>query len=343
MKSKLKDVLFIGIILFLVVTGAYAATYLYNADEVSYDNSNSNLLSTDIQNALDKLYTKCNSSTTTCPSGHTCTQKTNIKCKRATALHTETCINGDTSHYCQKDGYAQNDIIIYGNETTIEGVLTVGDAFDCDVNGDGTFDSTTERFYYVGDYYDTSNKAFNDMIAVLVYYSNTDDGVASITNVAYDSNAINWNGPITAITELPTTTQWSNIRLYKEVRQILTDNDKTSTNGRTLPSNFSYSGYSARLLTSQEIINGCYNYSEGFNIFFSLSKNCKFLFENTSYHDFSLVTDGSWLETPGGTSGLSTSYAWASSSRNLASVTTGNSFKHGARPVIEVLKSEILY
>ena len=50
-------------------------------------------------------------------------------CKRASSLHT----SGNKTYGRLGSG----------------STLTVGDAFDCDVNGDGTFDSTNERFYYV--------------------------------------------------------------------------------------------------------------------------------------------------------------------------------------------------
>ena len=70
-------------------------------------------------------------------------------CKRATTLHTEECNNGR----CVSDGYGVNGsmgtaTITYGNLGT-EGTLTSGDAFDCDVNGDGVYDSATEKCDYV--------------------------------------------------------------------------------------------------------------------------------------------------------------------------------------------------
>ena len=354
MKSKLKDILFVGIIIFLVVTGINAATYLYNADEVSYDNSNSTLTSTDVQSALDELYTKCNNSTTTCPQGVICTQKTDIKCKRATALHTQTCTNTNASYNCQDAGYALNDTIIYGNTSTIEGVLTVGDAFDCDVNGDGTFDAATERFYYVSEYYDTSTKKYIDKVAVLIYYSNTAEGVASTSNNTYatqsDAQAIgtcnysvgcNWYGPISAIKQLPTTTQWNNVSLYKNNRDILTGNNKSATLGGTLPSSFSYSGYAARLLTYQELYHGCYNQKNNIIAKGALDE-CNFLFENTKYSDENSYTVGVWLENPAYSDAVAAHCA-AGVARDACQYDT-NDFSHmGIRPAIEIPKDQILY
>ena len=353
MKIKFQDILFISIISFLVLTGVYSATYLYNADEVSYDNSNSNLTSTNIQNALDELYTKCNNSTTTTPSNHTCTQKTNIKCKRATTLHTEICTNNNQNYFCQGSGYSLNDTITYGNTSTIEGVLTTGDAFDCDVNGDGIFDAATERFYYISDYFDTDTLKFNDKVAVLLYYSSTYGGVPNTRSVDYanksdiqamgetcdDTHGCNYYGPISAIKELPTTTQWSNISLYKTTRRILTEDNSTETSGYPLPSSFSYSGYAARLLTYQEVLHSCYDYVRGISTETGLEK-CEFLFEQTRYSNSSIQINGNWAETPKKISSLSYSiYMYSGLSRSMSRGSDSN----GTRPAIEVLKSEILY
>ncbi|MBO5096245.1 MAG: hypothetical protein J6B98_05175, partial [Bacilli bacterium] len=131
------------------------------------------------------------------------------KCIRATTLHTEECTR--TSDGCYAAGYKTNGskgttTITYGNEKPTEDVLTSGDAFDCDVNGDGTYDATTERFYYVSDLYNTTSKEFDSNYAVLVYYNNTTKGVAdnkTSSIVSYNSNlnnssAQNWFGPVTS-------------------------------------------------------------------------------------------------------------------------------------------------
>ena len=71
-----------------------------------------------------------------------------IICQKAATgtLHTETC---DSSGSCHTKGfYETNATITYG---AIPGVYSprVGDAYDCDVNDDGTYDPLTERFYYI--------------------------------------------------------------------------------------------------------------------------------------------------------------------------------------------------
>ena len=142
--TKKKKKIIVGISAFLATIGVSAATYMYSANNITY--SNSSLSGTDAQTALENLITKYQNSTTTCPSGVNCTPKTNIKCRRATTLHTETCTNSDTSYFCQGAGYAVGDTITYGNKTITEGVLTTGDAFDCDVNGDGNVSAIDARW-----------------------------------------------------------------------------------------------------------------------------------------------------------------------------------------------------
>ena len=340
MKNKIYKIsLIIFITLLLSTTIVYAATYLYNSDEVSYDNSSSSLTKTNVQEAIDELYTKINNYTPSCPSGYTCTNKSNIICKRVTessSLHTETC--SQSSDYCAAvEG--NGNTITYGKAKLLRTPLEPGDAFDCDVNGDETYNPETERFYYVSDYYDTTTKSFNSDYAVLIYYSNTVNGSASNSGAAYDSNNTNYNGPVTAVTHMPTTTQWSNISLYKTNRQILADNNKTSTSGGTLPTAFSYSGKAARLLTYQEVNKACYNTTTAITSTGGLN-NCNFLFENTTYSKSANATLSIWLETPRSfNTYVYRAYSYLRSVNNA----DANITNYGARPVIEVLKSNISY
>ncbi len=163
-----------------------------------------------------------------------------VICKRATTLHTEECKQTSATYYCSGAGYTTTGTkgtttITYGNLGT-SGTLITGDAFDCDVNGDGVYDSNTERFYYVTD--------MNDTTAVLIYYNDVSTGNPSNTkNCAYDSSGENWHGPRTAIAQLPTTSQWTNVRLTNDVRSITTNAGGNTTTGGTTPSNFKYIFY----------------------------------------------------------------------------------------------------
>ena len=261
---------------------------------------------------------------------------TTAMCKRATTLHKEVCTNSDASGYCQADGYTLNTEIEYGSLGT-KGVLTSGDAFDCDVNGDGVYDSDTERFYYVSDV--TNGITTDSDTAVLIYYNNVSGGVASnSTAYTYDESGRNSNGPETAVKQLPTTNQWKTT-LTNTQRQITNQNGATTTTGGDLPV-FSYEGYAARLLTLQEVRLGCGanlpTWQEG-----ELSTKCKYLLENTKYTKANLLI-GIWLEN---------SYADGSDSvwyvhdfyRFVHIINASNAGMFGVRPVIEVAKTDIDY
>ena len=252
-------------------------------------------------------------------------------CKRATKLHKETC----NSSICQADGYAADSEVEYGLLGT-EGTLTSGDAFDCDVNGDGVYDDATERFYYVSDYYNTTTKAFEDDTAVLVYYNNVKSGVSdSYAPSAYDIvNKSNWYGPVTAVEQLPNTSQWETTLKGSE-RAIINQNGENTTYGGTLPTDFSYVKYAARLLTYQEINSLC-NTS-------SLTDNCKYLFENTKYAKNQNSLTAWWLENAHA-SNSSDAYIINSLGKSIATrYVTDTSAYVGVRPAIEVQKTNISY
>ena len=259
-------------------------------------------------------------------------------CKRATTLHKETCTQ--TSNYCAGDGYTNGSEIEYGSLGT-EGTLSSGDAFDCDVNGDGEYDPATERFYYVSDA--TNGITSDNDTAVLIYYSNVSAGVPSnSTTYAYYSSANeNWHGPVTAVQQLPTTSQWKTT-LTNTKRQITTETGTTSTSGGTLPTAFSYEGYAARLLTAQEVNAGC-GFTIGSANTGELSTKCKYLMENTKYSNASNKAYGEWLESP---RAADSRYVW-----NVYGYYryVSNSYYatdadfYGVRPAIEVSKSDISY
>ena len=261
-----------------------------------------------------------------------------VICKRATTLHTEECTQTDGSMFCSGAGYTTTGTkgtttITYGNLGT-SGTLITGDAFDCDVNGDGVYDSNTERFYYVTD--------MNDTTAVLIYYNDVSAGNPSNTkNYAYDSSGENWHGPRTAIAQLPTTSQWTNVRLTNDVRSITTNAGGNTTTGGTTPSNFSYAGYAARLLTIQEVRQGTGITSIPTWKVGELD-NFTYLLENTKFASNSNSAWAWWLENA--RSAYSTR-AWGvlGHSRDVSNYTVSNAGDHGVRPAIEVLKSDISY
>ena len=254
-------------------------------------------------------------------------------CKRATILHTETCAQTDGTYYCSGAGLT-GKTITYGSLGT-KGELKSGDAFDCDVNGDGTYDENTERFYYVTD--------MDDNTAVLIYYNNVENGKPSNTKTsAYDSSGENFHGPRTAVEELPSTSEWRNVSLTSNVRNIVTENGTKTTAGGTLPDSFSYAGKAARLLTIQEVRKATGNKGiPTWNV--GELDNFNYLFENTNYSNGSNAAWAWWLENP--RSNSSDLACYVSGSYRLVHVNDTVSLidGHGVRPVIEVPKSNIEY
>ena len=330
----------VGIIIGTMVTGTgvYAATVI-NASDVSYKNASSGMTSENVQGAIEELNTKATTKIAEakkeCPDGYRCEE--NKLCKRATILHTENCTQTSTLSYCQAGGYALNEAISYGNLGT-KGTLTSGDAFDCDVNGDGIYNASTERFYYVSDM--TNGVTKNSNTAVLIYYNNVSGGVASNSDkCAYDSTSYamgstEGDGPITAIKQLPTTSQWKNVSLINTTRDITTEK------GTVQKAGFSYKGYATRLLTYQEVYSGCSD--DNTNITNSLKTKCKYLLENTNYSSSGHL-DEWWLESraaPGSIPFPAAVYIHAS--LGMGSTSVGSS-GIGIRPAIEVPKSKISY
>ena len=272
-------------------------------------------------------------------------QKGKIICKRATILHTEKCTQIDGSMFCSGAGYTTSGskgttTITYGNLGT-SGTLSSGDAFDCDVNGDGEYNSDIERFYYVSDYYNTSTKSFENDTAVLIYYNNVSAGNQSNSaTYAYDSSGENWHGPRTAVSQLPTISQWNNVSLKNTTRAILNENNENITKGGVLPSNYSYEGYAARLLTLQEIRQATGNNSIPTWQNGELS-NYVYLLENTKFSN-SNFTYAWWLET----SFLNDNDAVAAISGSINRIYgqyVDYSNELSVRPAIEVSKSNIEY
>lgn len=236
------------------------------------------------------------------------------KCQRAKTLHSITCTSSSTEGYCKatKAGSGQ-DSITFGQIGT-SGKLASGDAFDCDVNGDGVYDAATERFYYVSD--------LNSSTAILIYYTYTN-------RYPYNAQSSNsYSGPITAVGALPTTTKWSNISLVQKTSQIYNHSGGTtvvdsSNKTHTLPK-YTYTT-AARLLTLTE-----YNKITNTDIFW----------ENFGNMDPNCV----WLNTPlasGGGSQVMAVYNPAYTS--IATMPYSVSTSCAVKPVIEVSKGLIVY
>ncbi len=261
-------------------------------------------------------------------------------CKRAEKLHTEVCNQSDNSLYCSGAGHKKGENIVYGSCGT-SGELKSGDAFDCDVDGDGVYNSATERFYYVSDYYDTTSKSFNDDYATLIYYNNVKVGEPNNkATFAYDASNENWHGPRTGYVELPSASQWSKVTLLQDTRQLLNEKGEATTgNGSHTLETFTYTDKVARLLTVQELENACGitvgSYKTG------ELDTCEYLLENTYYSKGDLVA-GWWTESARSSNSL---YGWYVDGRyrNVYDYYANYSSYYGFRPTIDVPKTNILY
>lgn len=233
------------------------------------------------------------------------------KCQRAKTLHSITCTSSSTEGYCKAG--RRKDSITFGQIGT-SGKLASGDAFDCDVNGDGIFNDAAERFYYVSD--------LNSSTAILIYYTYTN-------RYPYNAQTSNsYSGPITAVGALPTTTKWSNISLVQKTSQIYNHSDGTtvvdsSNKTHTLPK-YTYTT-AARLLTLTE-----YNKITNTDIFW----------ENFGNMDPNCV----WLNTPLASGGGSQVMAvYNPSYTSIATMPYSVSTSCAVKPVIEVSKGLIVY
>jgi hypothetical protein len=284
--------------------------------------------------------------------GNTPAPIVNKICKRPAAgtEHTATCTS--SSNGCNVAGYNNGTSANTKNTTTITygtvkgtgSALAPGDALDCDVNGDGTYDSATERFYYV-----TSSGTGSEEKAVLIYYTNVyqDNETLTATRTQkyayYGSANENWHGPQTGYLQLPTTAQWSNEQIIapEANRQITSEGGLTTTNnGSKTIEQFTYTNKAARFLTTQELIAGCSSLSSVGSFTTGELDGCNYLMENIEYYETGSGTYGYWLETPHASN---SNDVWSVNglSRFVSTTYANNTSNRGVRPAIEVLKSNI--
>lgn len=144
-----------------------------------------------------------------------------------------------TLTYVQADSTAKErakpSILCIRDNTATSEDLMLGDKLYCDVNGDGTYNESTEIFYYLKDLDSDSTSA------VLIY-----NNVTSSDYVAY-SKTNTLNGPTIASKYLPTISEWPNVSLTKAIRDIKSQDSDFIIKG------FNYSGYAARLPSLSEV------------------------------------------------------------------------------------------
>lgn len=130
---------------------------------------------------------------------------------------------------------AKPSILCIRDNTATSEDLMLGDKLYCDVNGDGTYNESTEIFYYLKD-------LDSDFTSAVLIYNN----VTSPDYVAY-SKTNTLNGPTIASKYLPTISEWPNVSLTKAIRDIKSQDSDFIIKG------FNYSGYAARLPSLSEV------------------------------------------------------------------------------------------
>ena len=211
-------------------------------------------------------------------------------CKRvkdSSKLHQVECNVNNNNDFCSGAGYRTNGTkgtttITYGQIGRGENV-NPGDAYNCDVNGDGVYDDDTERFYFVS-MMDKNN-------AVLIH-----SGVGASTKYSSSEGT----GPSLAKNKLPSSDDWSNISLSNTSRIIKNGELGTtiSLGTREITNPFSYAGYTSRLLSLEDIKNMDSNlYNTYANPIRGDLDNYVFLLENTRFETGNNSKyQGYWLE-----------------------------------------------
>lgn len=257
---------------------------------------------------------------------------TDVLCKRSSLLDYSTCSSGT----CGNDGYSSENILIYGSCGTVGSTIQVGDAFTCDINNDGTFDESTEKFYYLSDYNYQYAGIYNSSYATLVSASVRDSSFGP------DWSNYDWSNPHPIYNTTPnraiggpsTSINTNYQTLVDSTRQIFTENGNTFTSAGQLPS-VTYGKY--RQVSLMDLSNCLQNNG--------ISNTCNFLFEGTTY-DGGTSYDSMWLED---SVEETTDQAWEISVTNKAvegAVIGRDNYSgvsKGSRYIIDVDKNNISY
>ena len=233
-------------------------------------------------------------------------------CKAATELHTD----GDK---------------YYGKIPS--GTIEVGDAFDCDVNGNNVFEKE-ERFYYLA----PENGEEGSTRYVLIYSSNTALFLTNIVipvidkTVAYSSGVLSdiQAKPATAYKSLPPANTWNNTALLAPGTVNITDENRAVK----VP-NFNYGDTLTRFPRLTEIMSATKSLAfSNLTNHDSLSAY-SFLFENLG------TIKGYWFEE---VASSSKTEGWVvnNTSKSITKVSTGST-EYGTRPVIVVEKENVYF
>lgn len=212
--------------------------------------------------------------------------------------------------------------ITYGHVPAVN-TFSIGDAYICDINGDGDFNPTNEMFYYISDYYDTETNKTDNTFAALYYYNNVGDSIYadSINTISWDLLHNNYG----FLSILPSNLSQTSGRPFWKA-SVLKDYTRV-TNGHSID----YSGKGARLATYDEM-KGCFTDN---NIPTNISSSCNFILENIG----SGSTSGMWLETNTSNTYIVSIDKSSSNQTNRDVIDQPFNRALGIRPVIDVKKT----
>lgn len=258
----------------------------------------------------------------------------NPTCIRARDLHKVTCSNRSASGGCQKDGHILGQDFTFGNYGT-SGILTPGDAFDCDIDNDNRYEPDTERFYYMHE---------NNYYATLMYYSNVINGEP--VSAGAETQAAQYDPYDDPQNNGPSGTFIGHLPAFKRVNELpggYTAWVKDET-GKKYSKWWWYTSHNSRLPRVSDFTEAC---NKSFDELLAkddrshdgvIYQNCPYLLEGTQY---SRSDEGVYaLENFSSTNSQNIFYVsgWARAFGSAAA--SGN---YAIRPVIDLYKSQISY
>ena len=227
-KEKIKKILntkpfyfVLGAIIFGSI-GVSAATY-FPSNDVTYDNSESGLKSTDVQGAIDELYTAC--STPALPPGGDGILESVKIVTSGDGLYKDEYETEYNDKYVYK-GKNPNNYITFNNEKagwriiSIEGNRTIkiikNEAIGYKRWSNGTDDWTTASLNtdLNETYYNTLTSTAQKQIAIGEYsLGDVQWDSADLSNTIYEENIVKWSGKIA----LPTVSEYIRANSYKSL------------------------------------------------------------------------------------------------------------------------------
>ena len=196
MKKFLKSYCAGFIISILLCGSAYAATYFASSD-VAYDNTESGLSSTDVQGAIDELYTEC----TTTPAGEQIIEDAGLEKDEYECRYFFTGANPNNyiSFNDEKAGWRIISVECDGTIKIMRYNSIGNHGWDSSV-ADWTSPSTLNTYLNSTYYNELNSNAKNQIVAKNWSVGKTISTDKNLANTINNENSIKWNGKIALAT-----------------------------------------------------------------------------------------------------------------------------------------------